>query len=274
MPTRSLCLLLAAGLAAISVSASFVADARADVRSISVKSVTPADGATIPPSSTITFQVKTDDPVSLAKVEVATQPTLGQDGTLAQEFTVPWGLIVSMTRGDAFPDTYTGTAYLFGQASYAGTYYWQMSYTRSESLPAPPYVQTSTYTTPVYRLVIQPPPTTTPPTTTTPPPTPTPNQSMTLAQANGYVPRIIRRETRHNAYNLKRTCKRQASAAFDCSISWGTTRRLRSNSVIYAGTLSLEDEGESIGYSFEGLRATESCIRRKSVKRCARSVRW
>jgi hypothetical protein len=45
--------------------------------------------------------------------------------------------------------------------------------------------------------------------------------------------------------------------------------------VAYAGTLTLEDPGDdAINYAFRGLRATESCVRRKSVKRCARSVRW
>jgi len=58
--------------------------ANAAVKPFAVKSATPDDGAVSAASSSVTFQVKTDDQVgSLARIEVATQPTLGQDGTLA-----------------------------------------------------------------------------------------------------------------------------------------------------------------------------------------------
>ena len=44
---------------------------------------------------------------------------------------------------------------------------------------------------------------------------------------------------------------------------------------IYAGTLSMTDPGgDTITYRFRGLRAKKSCVDRKSVRKCARTVRW
>jgi hypothetical protein len=97
---------------------------------------------------------------------------------------------------------------------------------------------------------------------------------MTLAQAKGYIPRAIKGHTGHGAYHLKRTCARTADSAFDCEISWASSRGLYSSTLIFAGTLSLEDRGATIGYAFDGLRARASCVRRKSVKRCAHHVAW
>jgi len=235
----------------------------------------------------VTFQIKSDDPISLAHVEIATQPTLGQDGTLAQEFTVPAAGYLLMTRGDAFPDTYTAvfTGYAGGYgvpgswSTQPGTYYWQASYTSVDIGPPPAYtVQTNTHTTPVYRLVIQAPPAPTP--TPAPSgggygPSPSPPPFMTLARANGYVRPVIRRAMHHNAYHLKRKCKRLKSASFACSISWGTTLRLHRNTMIYAGTLTLSDPGgQYINYTFSGVRARESCLQHHSVKKCAGHVAW
>lgn len=272
-------LLTAACLAAIASLALSTGSATADVRPFAVKSATPTDGATLPQTSTITFQVKTDDPVTFGRIEVATQPTLGQDGTLAAEFTVPWGLIVSTTRGDAFPDTYTGTAFPYALPSTGGTYYWQMSYTKSETLSGPPYVQTSTYTSPVYRFVIAattpPAATPTPPPSTTPTtPTPTPLY-LTLGQATADVKIAIKDHTGLSARSLKRTCKRRSDATFSCEVAWSTTTRMRPSTVIYAGTLTLSDLGDDyFSYSFKGLRAKGSCIAHRGVKACTRSVTW
>lgn len=98
--------MLAAGACALATASG----ARADVKPIPVKSVSPADGATITQADSITLEVKTDDVASMARIEIATQPNLGQDGTLAAEFTLPGFGFVLVTRGDAFPDTYTATA--------------------------------------------------------------------------------------------------------------------------------------------------------------------
>ena len=74
---------------------------------------------------------------------------------------------------------------------------------------------------------------------------------MSLNQANSYVRTVVREHTGRTPYGLKRS------------------------TVFFAGTMTLNDPGgEFINYGFRGLRAAESCIRRKSVKRCARNVRW
>ena len=256
------------------------ARAHASVVPITVKSATPADGAVLPPpTASLIFQITSDDPIQSAHVEVATQPTLGQDGTLASEFTVPAAGYLLMTRGDAFPDTYTATYSSYGLTNYGltvpGTYYWQASYSSVDQMPAPVYSQYNTHTTPVYRFVIAAPtaPPVTPPAT---PPPPAPRVPyMTLAEANSDVRIAIRHQISRTAYHLKRSCKRSTDAAFDCNVSWGTTARLKRSTVIYAGTLSLEDQGDgTFTYGFTGVRATESCLQRHSVKKCTRGVAW
>src|SRR3954467_12567392 len=92
---------LVGAVAALALFPTITSAAQADVKAISVKSVLPGDGATIPATQSVTFQVKTDDPVVGAHLEVATQPTLGRDGTLASEFTLPVAGYIPMTQGDA-----------------------------------------------------------------------------------------------------------------------------------------------------------------------------
>jgi hypothetical protein len=74
----------------------------------------------------VPFELKLDPAIlgglsSNAKIEIATQPTLGQDGTLAEEFTVE---SVLLHQGDAFPDTFSGTAY-DEWTTRPGRCYWQ-----------------------------------------------------------------------------------------------------------------------------------------------------
>jgi hypothetical protein len=100
-----------------------------------IKSLVPDEGARFVQATSMfgQFQLRTDRgdlscPLSvLSRVEVATQPTLGQDGTLATDFQVGELMV---QRSDAFSDLYRDVAGL-GRTAYAwqntpGTYYWQM----------------------------------------------------------------------------------------------------------------------------------------------------
>jgi hypothetical protein len=106
----------------------------------------------------------------------------------------------------------------------------------------------------------------------TPAPISTPSSGattfMTLTSAQSFVRRIIRRQTSRTPQNLKYGCVRRTSSTFRCESSWYDRRN------IYAGTLTMNDQGDSIGYSFRGLRASRSCMKHGSARTCARRVRW
>jgi hypothetical protein len=89
--------------------------------------VAPADGATITATrDEVTFSFRLQQRAE-ASIEVATQPTLGQDGTLAREFTVDH---LSAFGGDADPTLYTARTDSYGLTSSwhntPGVYYWQI----------------------------------------------------------------------------------------------------------------------------------------------------
>src|SRR5215207_8196340 len=135
-------------IAAIALATLVLASsARAAVKPLAVTSVSPQNGAVLVLPPQVTFEFKTDQALEpTARTEIATQPTPGQDGTLANEFTVD---TVYMTRGDAFPDTYTGStnpAMRWQQTP--GTYYFQFHFTHIEDAPPPVYVELNTYVSP------------------------------------------------------------------------------------------------------------------------------
>jgi hypothetical protein len=117
------------------------------LRPIAVKAASPADGASVSPAIQYTFQLKTDqafESFSTMHIEVATAPTLGQDGTLASEYVFQ---TLYASAGDAFPDTYTASTVPSRQAWGLGTYYWQASVATTNGY-------SGTFISPVYRLVV------------------------------------------------------------------------------------------------------------------------
>lgn len=251
----------------------FAAQASAATKPFGVESISPADGATVAPSSPLPVTLVSNQAAAawsgpyypgLMWVELATAPTLGQDGTLASEFTIGTS---TLTRGDAFPSNFSGSILTYPVLT-PGTYYWQAHYTVLET--APMLVETNTYTSPVFRIVVG------APQTQAPPPSSVSGGSpwMTRNQAIRHARAIIRDETGQKAHGFKRNCRRRGDVTFECRVSWRTTRRGRPWTYFYAGTLQFDDDGEYINYSFRGLRARNSCLSRKSVERCARRVRW
>ena len=102
-----------------------VAHAQPVTGPLSFNSMTPADGASITSGAALTFEMSSSAGyVNGPSVEVSTQPTLGQDGTLADDFRVS---IAVLFRSDAFPNLYRGEDYSSssGWASRPGVYYWQ-----------------------------------------------------------------------------------------------------------------------------------------------------
>lgn len=233
---------------------------------MTVGTAIPANGTVVTGGIGLTFSVTSTDLVQGAHVAVSLIPDLGINGTLI----APFPPATNLPMIGSVPDTYTSVALLTELPP--GVWYWQVSYTAVDLGPAPTFTPTQTvHATPVFGFTIARP---------VPAPVPTlaptaPATFMTLFDANDYVPRIIRQKTGHPAHGLKRSCKRHSDAAFTCAISWRSTTGLRPSTLLYAGTLDLAGvRGGGASYHFRGLRAAESCVQRKSVKRCARTVRW
>ena len=238
--------------------------ARADAQTLQIASATPANGAVIAPTTSIAFTV--ESPAAAAEreaylfVEVATQPTLGQDGTLGQEYTVE---TVGLQQGDAFPNRFTGSSspYPFAWPGALGTYYW-MAYCFCLSGGGRPLVS------PIYTLTIgQPPPAPVQPPTATDP--------ISDAEAAGYVRAAIRRQFHRTAYALTGRCRAVTLKTARCSVAWRDMRRSRRTTFLYRGTLTfrtLDDATYTSGFS--GKRARSACVKTRSYKRCARRVGW
>lgn len=270
---RRLAWILAIGSAALAAAA---ANAAADP--LSITSSTPPDAAVIPPQSSfssIPFTVETNVPglAGGVVIELATRNVPGRDGTLADDFVIGRGYL---RESDAYPGTYRGNV-LVTQAMPAGNYYWQASGTTYQLTP--PYGTIRYISAPVALNVASPPPEEPPAPAPTPPPTPAPAPApspaepplqLTLREATTLVPRLIRRETRRSPIpgTLTTRCHRRTTTAFVCSPSWAD------RSFVYAGTLRILETIDSYRYSFRGVRARISCLRRRSVRACAMRVEW
>lgn len=90
--------------------------------------VTPAPGARVASGQPLTFSVTlpTSPPRYGLTLEVSTQNTPGQDGTLANDYVVA---MVTLVRSDASPTVYRGTANAgnYNWLTRPGKYYWQAS---------------------------------------------------------------------------------------------------------------------------------------------------
>jgi hypothetical protein len=99
------------------------------------------------------------------------------------------------------------------------------------------------------------------------PPSATPI-TFTLSEAQVTLRRIIRRETRRSPRRLKFNCHRDDMTSFTCRPVWAD------GTFVYAGTMEITEDEDGYGYRFDGLRARISCVANRSVRSCARRVRW
>jgi hypothetical protein len=244
-----------------------------------VSAVTPANGATLPvPTAPVVFNI-TSPVVHITSmyVEVATQAApLGQDGTLANDFQKDF---FPLFESDAYPGTYLGSSHFVGGgywwSSAPGTYYWQAhaSYIDYSTYPS----NYRTYISPVYTLTIAAPATPAPTGGDDPGSAGGDDQPSYFSKSRAirYAKDIIHDATGYNAYKFTSRCSRRAADRFRCRLSWGTTRTLRANTMLYAGTIVIEDiGGGGANYTFKGIRARASCLAHKSVNACSRNVRW
>ncbi len=209
-----------------------------------VTSTTPANGARYSPGTVPVewFLTSSDTGLTEVWVEIASRNVPGQDGTLANEFFVDG---FPMFRGDAYPNTYKGIASRRWMES-PGTYYWQIRARGSAK---------QDYRSPVYSLTIEAPRE----------PEATPEPKLTAAELPRLLRIAIRSETGRSPQGLRRRCSRQDDQTFGCSVRWFDSRN------VYAGDLTVQAADEETFMSeFDGLRASRRCVKRKSVRRCAK----
>jgi len=121
---------------------------------LSFDAMTPADGTSIVSGTKPTFEISSGGGYRVLEVEVSTQPTLGQDGTLANDYFADH---VTLTRSDAYPTKYSGTSFAnptLGWFSTPGGYYWQASVRQERWDPATSRVVFSHAIGPVRRIAV------------------------------------------------------------------------------------------------------------------------
>lgn len=133
-----------------------------------------------------------------AQVEVAATPTLGQDGTLANDQLIAQGLLF---RRDSDPSVFYGT--MFGSAfASPGTYFFQFSANTFNSpvngTPCPT-ADECTLASPVYSYIVASPP---------------PRYSLSMASAKRAINAYLRR--RHKAKRITTVCVRLSPAEVGC----------------------------------------------------------
>jgi hypothetical protein len=228
-----------------------------------IESATPANGAAIPPAPSITFVFESAAAAAANRsltLEVATQPTLGEDGTLAQEYTISTDVF---TRGDAFPSrfTYSTPSYVSWPRT-PGTYYW-VAYCFCVGFGGYGGVLA---VSPVHTFTIAQP---------TPPADEAPLKPITGTEARSYIRPVIRRKLGRQAYGLSAGCRAMSRRAAACEVRWRDTSRSRSTTFQYRGTLRFETNLDgTYAYRFTGTRARYTCVKSRSHARCSRSVRW
>jgi hypothetical protein len=145
-----------------------------------------------------------------------------------------------------------------------GTYYWQVQAMYADYGTAP--FTDHTLVSPIYSIVIVPPPAPTPP-PAPPPSAPAPTSGVfTKAEARADVPRAIAHSTHHTPSNVTDVCTREALDAFFCRVTW-TDPQYR-----WQGRLSLKLDSatNTVTFSFAGTRSARKCLRRHSASACAR----
>lgn len=241
----------------------------------------PANGQTMaqPSAWSLPFSVTwTDAPSGSSdsmqmRLEVNNQSLLGQDGTLADDAQYRVVQPAVMSRGDADPAQWTGKAVRFEPWS-PGTYYFQYKVERT-ALGSGGFVEYLTYVSPVFSFTVTAPPVAVPapapansPTTPTAP-TIVDDGSFALSAAAPILKAIIRDETKRRPTMTRSGCRRgQIETEVSCTPAWSDSRYK------YVGRMEMTRSLGDVSYGFEGWRATKSCLKKRTFKKCRRSVAW
>lgn len=261
--------------------------AGATISASDVTPVSPTDGQVMqqPTKVTIPVTVRWNPPTAFTgdvgavtlKMEVTNQNILGQDGTLADDDKYLAGQLFGFTRGDADRSSWTQTMYNpYGVPFPAGTYYFQITASIATYVGAPTSAWvTDRYTSPVYSFrVAEPAPVATPttptaPTTPTTPTAPVDDGSFALAAAPSILKAIIRDRTKRQPTMTRSGCRRgEIDTEVICAPTWSDSKYK------YVGRIEMTRSVGDVSYGFEGWRATKSCLKKRTFKKCRSSVAW
>lgn len=209
-------------------------------------------------------------------VEIASANVAGQDGTLADDYRVA-GTYGGLTPRDSNPAAYRGSVSSSAWSN-PGTYYLQLSARGYyPSCPGGPTESSCIYISPVYTYTVVSPAPPAAPAPTAPAgtsgvsstPEAIPSPFLSLSETRSTIRRIIRSRARRQPQNLKYGCSREDDATFTCNSSWYDSRNL------WALTFYISADNEDVvSWNASGLKASRSCVKRRSVRRCARRVSW
>lgn len=180
----------------------------------------PANGATLPltPRYSSTPVVIQSEPSSffnlLAGIELEVSPvsTLGQDGTLSDDFVLDYDYLKpSDTQIGYYITRFQNFRYLN-----PGIYYYQFhGYTYGGDFTA----------SPIFYFVYDPSAGVTPPPSQPAPSSSSPDLSMSRSQAIRYLRYLVRHKSGHKASHLAARCRRTSDRSFSCSVRFRGGRR-------------------------------------------------
>jgi hypothetical protein len=230
-------------------------------------SVTPAPGSAleVPPKGLpVSFTTPTPLQLVFAMVEISPRYILDPDGTLADGRRVGFGLLFAHGSGGL---TYSGTSVWTNRQP--GTYYVQFSGVKASALSSrsakcPGGEPTCLHASGVYSVTIPEPP----PASTGWIPGRTRSAYLSARQARAIVRRAIRREAGREPRNLRYRCHRRTDATFACKASWSDRK------YAWAVRVTVKARANHYVYSARGSRASLSCLKRTSLRRCAVDVHW
>lgn len=220
-----------------------------------IYSMSPTDGATLalaPHDASTTVVIQSEpssffDMIAGIQLEVSPVSTLGQDGTLSNDFVLDYDYLQpSDTQAGYYVARFHNFRYLN-----PGIYYYQFSgYTYGHDFTA----------SPIYYFVYDPSAGVPAPPSSTPAPSPSPpDLSMSRSEAVQYFQYLVRHKSGHNASHLARRCRRTSGQSFRCTV------RFRSGSRRYAGRFSVrhfEGQDGSVYWTgaFSGHRSNGSHV--------------
>jgi hypothetical protein len=267
---------IAAALAALAAALLLAPAARA-AEPLPITDVSPADGASLPPTPTggIAWQIATATAPQDANVAitVATNPALGPDGTLPTDNRVDFFFLVPSNppglwsnRSDPGPNAWSADV---------GTYYWQAVATWTDAAGV-----FHSAASPVERLGIG----------VTPAPLPGTGTgggngagggagsnrttlAMSSLDATFYVRALIRRQTKRTPAGLHYGCKPLNSRSFRCRPTWRDSRN-RYSSTIATFTHTRASGRIVAKATARGVRSSRQCLRRGTVSRCGKTFHW
>jgi hypothetical protein len=165
-----------------------------------------------------------------AAIEISNQPTLGQDGSLADDLRLSRGIL---QRRDSDPTSWYGSVSAGSWATTPGIYYFQYALTvydagvslHSDQYPpsCPNQTYSCVYTSPIYTLTIATPRPATPPPTTTISDTVTSSVSLAtaLTKAKSYV------KSHYKARRPSGVCRRVSRTHVICRVAWRNAKHKR-----------------------------------------------